>query len=80
MSDGSPVLGPKVARPNQGPPRNDPGIEQSMGSNGLPGIVVMPWRLVKESAYRTASGTNPSNPGSTVTFQIPIDVGFVELD
>ncbi len=65
MSDGFPTLGPKVARPSQGMPRNDPGVDLSgnivkgtgaffsPGGTAGYGIVVLPWNLVKESAVRT---------------------------
>lgn len=74
MSDGSPVLGPKVARPYQGAPRSSPSIEQSAGSNGLPGVVVIPWRLAKPAEYREVANGGPS------TIHLPIDVAFIELE
>jgi hypothetical protein len=78
MSDGSPVLGPKIARPTQGTARSAPAVDPGSVSNGLRGIVVVPWRLTKPSATRTAVAQNQG--GAALTFQIPIDVGFMQLE
>ena len=79
MSDGSPTLGPKIARPTQGAPRNAPGVDMSGGApNGLRGIVVLPWRLQKPNATRTVinvvAGQNVSGQIS-----IPFDTEFKEI-
>lgn len=67
MSDGTPTLGPKIARPGAGMPRNDPGttfdgaFQQTTGGFLSPGenrgfgIVVLPWNLIKPAAVRKST-------------------------
>lgn len=86
MSDGFPTLGPKIARPGQGMPRNDPGIDMSGdqtygsgiffapgGQRGY-GINVLPWNLIKPSTSRTV--TINGSGGTTFSVDMPIDAGW----
>lgn len=78
MSDGSPILGPKFARPNQGQPRLSSPMENSDGSGGMmPGIVVLPWRLVKPSDTRSVVAN--TGLGTSVTIELPVDTSFQQI-
>lgn len=73
MSDGSPTLGPRVAHPNSGAPRNAPEFDRDSGGNGLRGIVVIPWRLTKLDTTRRIVGLGTAN------LELPVDAEFKEL-
>lgn len=89
MSDGSPVLGPKTARPGLGAPRNSPGFDASgdtgflsdgppiinVGAGGyrMTGVVVKPWLLVRNSAVRSI------NVGGGQTISMEIDAAWFEV-